>query len=209
MSERQLDSRPPFLNLSFVRAGAPKWYVSTSVLIPIRMRRPHMTGKALCRGPLMHTRRANPARIEGVPVVAAGTGPAVGLFRLPSAKRTADSRTGNLAVLFIRNLSFRVGIDHDRHRDDDYTPYPHAPVEWRGSSTCVNQSKPAAAIRDPPAKEKNRHSRAQCPPERQNEIGPKPKGCEYQPKHLSFHTPSLQAAAATRWPKKKRRHVAA
>jgi len=51
--------------------------ISKSLRVPIRVCRPLLTGDALRRSPLMEAGGAYPASVEGVPLIAAATRPAV------------------------------------------------------------------------------------------------------------------------------------
>lgn len=70
--------------------------------IPIRMRRPSTTGKALGLIPLVKAGWANASSVEGVPLVVALAKPFVFLARRPAAQRTADAR---------RFRNFAISID--------------------------------------------------------------------------------------------------
>jgi len=82
--------------------------LSSSVLpnrlrrIPLRVRRPSATRKALGFSPLVQAGGAYSACVEGVPIVPALAEPAIILARRPAAERTADARFGRIvALLFI------------------------------------------------------------------------------------------------------------
>src|SRR3984885_2444828 len=74
--------------------------ISKSFRVPIRVCRPLLTGEALRRSPLMEAGGAHPASVEGVPLIAATTRPAVILAGRPTAERAPDAMTPPLAYLF-------------------------------------------------------------------------------------------------------------
>ena len=67
-----------------------------------------MACEALCRGPLMQTRRAHTARIERIPDVTARTHPAVLFAWLPAAQRATDLRARRLVAFFLVDLFARL-----------------------------------------------------------------------------------------------------
>jgi hypothetical protein len=70
-------------------------FVLTSGLlrIPVRICRPPAAREALGLSPPLQTSRADPSRIEGVPLMTAGAKPGVFLPRRPAAERTSNTRT--------------------------------------------------------------------------------------------------------------------
>jgi len=85
-----------------------------SVLVPVRVRRPAVTRKTLRGDPLMEAGRANPAGIERIPVMPAGTRPAIIFARLPVTKGASDARTGVIDLLFVADLGFNLRVENTR-----------------------------------------------------------------------------------------------
>jgi hypothetical protein len=81
-----------------------------SVRVPIRVCRPLFTGEALRRSPLMEAGGAYPASVEGVPLIAATTRPAVILAGRPAAERAPNARTGRVEAF----LLFGLAINNNR-----------------------------------------------------------------------------------------------
>jgi len=79
--------------------------VRKSGRIPIRMRRPAMTGKALRLFPLLKASGTYPSGVERIPLMSAGAGPEVILARRPAAEGTSNARAGWLEIPFLLNLA--------------------------------------------------------------------------------------------------------
>ena len=79
------------------------------VLVPSRMRRPSMAGWALCLCPLVQASRADTARIECVPGVAAGARPKVPPSWPPAAQRAANAAAGCTGIFILPLLDLDVG----------------------------------------------------------------------------------------------------
>ena len=79
--------------------------IQQSVLrVPIRMRRPFMALEAARLGPLVKARRADTARVERVPYVAACADPPVASRGSPTAERATDARAGGVELIFVAFL---------------------------------------------------------------------------------------------------------
>jgi len=66
--------------------------------IPVRMRRPAVTGNALSRSPSVETSGAHSSGLKRVPQMSAIARPKVFFARRPTAARTSDARSGRLTL---------------------------------------------------------------------------------------------------------------
>jgi len=69
------------------------------------MRRPASTREALGFTPPLKANRANPSRIEGVPLMTASARPEVFRARRPAAERAPDRWAGRIAALLLLDLA--------------------------------------------------------------------------------------------------------
>src|SRR5271156_3143778 len=60
--------------------------------------------------------------------------------------------------------------------------------EWRPGKAQIGLLEPPAAVGQPPRDVHEGNARAQCPPERQNEIGNQPEHGKGDPEDLALHT---------------------
>jgi hypothetical protein len=68
------------------------------------MRRPPLTREALGRSPLVEAGWADAARVERIPLISAGTRPAVVFAGRPAAERAADARQNRSSLAWLREL---------------------------------------------------------------------------------------------------------
>jgi hypothetical protein len=72
--------------------------------VPVRMQRPAAARQALRRGPLSKASRADPSRVERVPLVATEARPKVLFPGRPTALRAPDARAGRAKALLLLRL---------------------------------------------------------------------------------------------------------
>jgi hypothetical protein len=99
-----------------VMGGSLIRQIGSSVLIPIRMRRPAVTREARRRSPLMNASRTNASRVECIPEVPTDTYPAVAFARYPTAEWAADARAGAIDLLFVGNIRFKLRVGNSGKR---------------------------------------------------------------------------------------------
>jgi len=73
-----------------------------------------MTGKTLRGDPLMEAGRANPARVERIPVMPAGARPAIVIAGLPATKGTPDARAGGIGMPVGTDIGFNIRVKNTR-----------------------------------------------------------------------------------------------
>jgi hypothetical protein len=72
-----------------------------SLRIPVGMRRPAPTRKALRLNPLMEASGAHSSRIKGVPLMPAGARPELVLTGRPAAEWASDTRAGRVEAFLV------------------------------------------------------------------------------------------------------------
>ena len=107
--------------------------ISKSLRVPIRVCRPLLTGEALRRSPLTEAGGAYPASVEGVPLIAATTRPAVILAGRPAAERAPNARTGRVEAFLLFGLAINNnrGVIREGVHDRLLSPF---------GSTCVAEN---------------------------------------------------------------------
>jgi len=122
--------------------------ISKSFRVPIRVCRPLLTGEALRRSPLMEAGGAYPASVEGVPLIAATTRPAVILAGRPAAEWAPNARTERVEAFLLFGLAINNnrGVTREGAHARLLSPRSNRPV-WREIlSPLRKKSRPSIQI---------------------------------------------------------------
>jgi hypothetical protein len=122
--------------------------ISASLRVPIRVCRPLLTGGALRRSPLMEAGGAYSASVEGVPLIAATTTPAVILAGRPAAERAPNARTGRVEAFLLFGLAINNnrGVIREGAHARLLSPSSGRPMWRKILSLLRKQSRPSCQI---------------------------------------------------------------